>query len=111
MRTNEERVAAMHRRAAELEKEKRGRQTRILQTVSITACFFVIVILSAMIPGISGKQIQESAADVFSASIFSGSSTLGFLAIGIIAFLLGVTVTVFCFQLKKWQEEKNSEEP
>ena len=31
------------------------------------------------------------------------------IVIAIIAFLLGITVTIFCFYLKKWQEEKEQE--
>ena len=39
-----------------------------------------------------------------SGSIFAGSSMLGYLVIGIIAFILGVSVTVFCYQVKKLQK-------
>ena len=31
-------------------------------------------------------------------------------AIIIIAFLLGVSVTAFCFRLKEWQESRNRED-
>ena len=44
------------------------------------------------------------------ASIFNGSSSVGYIVIAVIAFLLGAFVTVFCFRLKKWQEKKNREE-
>ena len=42
------------------------------------------------------------------ASIFSGTAALGYIVIGILAFVLGVGVTIFCFRFKKKQEEDDS---
>ena len=101
MRTNEERIAAMHKRAAELEKEKRQHRTAIIQAVSITACFAAVIALAVFMPGFSRAFVSEENQGSMSASIFSGSSLLGYIVIGTIAFLLGVSVTIFCFRLKK----------
>ena len=38
------------------------------------------------------------------ASIFNDASSLYLVLIAVIAFLLGVSVTIFCFYLKKWYE-------
>ena len=109
MRTDEERIAMMYRRAAELEKENKSRQIRLRRSGSITASLAVLVILSAVMPRLSTGVTPETAGGVMSASIFARSSMLGFLVIGIIAFLLGIAVTVFCFRLKKWQEENTGD--
>lgn len=106
MRTNEERIAAMHKRAAELEKEKRQHRTAIIQAVSITACFAAVIALAVFMPGFSRAFVSEENQGSMSASIFSGSSLLGYIVIGTIAFFLGVSVTIFCFWLKKWQERE-----
>ena len=53
MRTNEERIAAMHKRAAELEKEKRQRRVLIIQAVSAAACFAAVIALAFFMPGFS----------------------------------------------------------
>ena len=45
------------------------------------------------------------------ASIFSDSGVSGYLVIAILAFLLGITVTVFCFRLKKYMDGKGPEDP
>lgn len=109
MRTNEERIAAMHRRAAELEKEKGQRRGRILQAVSVAACFATVIVLAAFMPGFSQALVSGESQGSMSASIFSESSVLGFIVIGILAFLLGAAVTIFCFRLKKWQDGKEQE--
>lgn len=33
---------------------------------------------------------------------------IGYILIGIIAFALGISVTLFCFQLKGWQNDNDS---
>ena len=44
--------------------------------------------------------------------IFAGSKPLTFLVTGLVAFLLGVAVTVFCIRWKRWQDEKKeTDEP
>ena len=43
------------------------------------------------------------------ASIFAGSGALGYIVIAIIAFLLGVALTMFCIRLREWQERKDKE--
>ena len=45
-----------------------------------------------------------------SASIFTDSGYLGYIVIGIVAFLLGCAVTVFCLRLRKWQKDKEKED-
>ena len=37
----------------------------------------------------------------------SSASRIWVIVISILAFLLGITVTVFCFRLKKWMDEKD----
>jgi hypothetical protein len=44
------------------------------------------------------------------ASMFGNSNALGLIVIAIIAFLLGVSVAIFCFRLKDWKERKDEEE-
>lgn len=110
MRTNEERIAAMHKRAADLEKEKRQRKVRIIQALSAAACFAAVIALAVFMSGFSLAFTSGTNQGGMSASIFSESSALGYIVIGVLAFLLGATVTIFCFRLKKWQKDKDAED-
>ena len=109
MRTNEERIAALHTRAAELEKEKKEQRVRILQAVSAAVCFAAVIVLAFLMPGSAENFAGGSPQNGMSASMLSGSSVLGYIVIGIAAFLLGVSVTIFCFRLKKWEDGKNQQ--
>ena len=54
--------------------------------------------------------IESAAVAGVIASNFSQNSALGFIVIGVISFCLGVSVAVFCFRLKKWKDEEDSQE-
>lgn len=107
MLTNEERIAKMHARATEIKKEKHERNTRIIQSASFAFCFCAVIALAVYVYSIRDRIVSTAVTDSMSASIFSGSSMLSFIVIAVIAFLLGVSVTVFCFWLKKAGDEKD----
>ena len=106
MRTGEERIAAMHRRADELRKEKKLRRSKILQVSVVATCLLVVVLLAAAMPGITSSYSPQTVQESMNASIFSGSSVLGFIVIAVLSFLLGVSATIFCFRLKKFRDEE-----
>ena len=108
MRTNEDRIALMHARAGVIERKRRSFHAKIYRTASVAACFVFIVLLAVMIPNMTPELASGTYAGTASASIFTDNDFLGYVVIGIVAFLLGGAVTVFCFKLKKWQEENNN---
>ena len=108
MRTNEERIAAMHRRAAELERKKRERVARVLSFSAVAACLVMIIGLSFSIPRVMDTMDISGMARVtegVNASLFATAGVLGYVVTGILAFLLGIAVTVLCFRLKMWKDE------
>ena len=110
MRTDEERISAMRRRAAEIKTERRHVKVRVIQAVSAVCCLAAVIVLAVMAPGISGAGGPGAAAPEMNASLFASSPILGYVVVGIIAFALGIAVTALCYQLKKWQDKKDSED-
>lgn len=110
MYSTEERLAALHRRTDELQKEKRHRRVRLVQTLSVTLCFALTIALAFIIPGFSDQMTADTVPMSMSASIFTDSGALGYIVIGIIAFLLGIAVTVFCFRIRARQAEDVKEQ-
>ncbi len=108
MRTNEERLAAMHARAAELRRENRKKLTRLAGGASVVLCLALVAALAVWMPRLSAA--LPGAPGAMSASIFSGSEALGYIVVALLAFLLGVSVTVFCLRLKKWREDRERED-
>ena len=112
MRTNEERIAAMHSRAAELNKQHRAHKVRVLQSAGATIALAATIMLAIFMPRIADFNTvpAEGASDSMNASVFSDSGALGLIVIAIIAFLLGVSTALFCFRLKEGKDAKDEEE-
>ena len=110
MLKNEERIAEVKRRIAKKEQQQRMRRRRIISAVCIAACFAVIVVVSFAMPGIVG-QIEPGTSSGFetAATILGGSTALGYMVIGLLAFILRVCVTVLCFRIRQLNKEEQTE--
>ena len=105
MRSHEERVAETKRRIAKIEREKRRRNTGTMAS-AVAACLALLIGASLAMPGIAASiQTGDYSGFETAASIFHGGAALGYIVIGLLAFLLGVCVTVLCFRLRQMSRE------
>ena len=106
MRSHEERVAETKRRIAKIEREKRLRRDKITMISAVAACLVLLIGASLAMPGIAAKiQTGDYVGFETAASMYGGSAALGYIVIGLLAFLLGVCVTVLCFRLRQMSRE------
>lgn len=111
MRSNEERVVEVKRRIAEKERQKKLRRSRIAAVSAVAACLVLIVVLSLFMPGIAGQLRPGGYSDYeMVASMFGENGALGYIIIGLLAFLLGVCVTILCFRIRLLNREEQSME-
>ena len=111
MRSNEERVAEVKRRIAEKERQKKLRRSRIAAVSAVAACLVLILVLSLFMPGIAGQLRPGGYSDYeMVASMFGENGALGYIIIGLLAFLLGVGVTILCFRIRLLNREEQSME-
>ena len=110
MRSHEERVAETKRRIAKIEREKRLRRNTLAMASAVAACLVLLIGASFVMPGIAAN-IQTGNYSGFetAASIFHGGAALGYIVIGLLAFLLGVCVTVLCFRLRQINREDSQD--
>ena len=105
MRSHEERVAETKRRIAKIEREKRRRNT-VTMVSAVAACLALLIGASLAMPGIAAKiQAGDYSGFETAASMYGGGAALGYIVIGLLAFLLGVCVTVLCFRLRQMNRE------
>ena len=106
MRSHEERVAEAKRRIAKIEREKRRRRNTVTMASAVAACLALLIGASLAMPGIAAN-IQTGNYSGFetAASVFHGGAALGYIVIGLLAFLLGVCVTVLCFRIRQLSRE------
>ena len=106
MRSHEERVAETKRRIAKIERENRLRRDKITMISAVAACLALLIGASLTMPGIASRiQTGDYSGFETAASIFHGGAALGYIVIGLLAFLLGVCVTVLCFRLRQMNRE------
>lgn len=111
MRSNEERVVEVKRRIAEKERQKKLRRSRIAAFSAVAACLVLIVVLSLFMPGIAGQLRPGGYSDYeMVASMFGENGALGYIIIGLLAFFLGVCVTILCFRIRLLNREEQSVE-
>lgn len=106
MRSHEERVADVKQRIAAKERKNKLRRNKITVASTLAACLALIVGMSCVMPGIAAR-LQNGSYPGFemAASMYGGSAVLGYIIIGLLAFLLGVCVTVLCFRLRQIDRE------
>ena len=106
MRSHEERVVEAKRRIAARQREKRRRRDKITMISAVAACLALLIGASLAMPGIAASiQTGDYSGFETSASMYGGGAALGYIVIGLLAFLLGVCVTVLCFRLRQMNRE------
>lgn len=111
MRTNEERQQLIRRRTLEIQREQRRRKVRILSEAGIAACVVLIIGLGFWLPEVT-KQSAMARIDYKTgmASMLGRYDALGYICMGILAFALGVCVTVFLYRIRKAEEHRQKAE-
>ena len=105
MRSREERVAEAKRRIAKIEREKRRRRNTVTMASAVAACLALLIGASLAMPGIAANIQTGNYSGFETAASMYGGAALGYIVIGLLAFLLGVCVTVLCFQLRQMNRE------
>ena len=106
MRNHKERVAETKRRIAARQREKRRRRNTITMVSAVAACLVLLIGASLAMPGIAANiQTGDYSGFETAASMYGGGAALGYIVIGLLAFLLGVCVTVLCFRLRQMNRE------
>ena len=111
MRTNEARARLIHRRTAEIKQERQIKKQRRLDAVCMAACLLLVIGIGTMMPGLmrnaaDGSIVHSSG----TASLIGSHAALGYIVMGLLAFFLGVCVTVLLYRLRRREERKRRED-
>ena len=88
---------------------QRGRavKMRIMATASgVCVCLALLIVVSGYLPLVSAAEAENDA--VRYGSLLLTTSSMGYIVIGVLAFLLGVFASLLCLYLKKRAEIKHS---
>ena len=96
----------------EKEYKKRLRREWAAAVCCVAACLAVIAGVSLSMPDIVSRiEMGTSSGFETAATMLGGSTTLGYIVVGLLAFVLGVCVTVLCFRIRRLNEEEQTGEP
>ena len=110
MRTDDERAGLIHKRTAEVKRERQKKKQRALDAICIAACLILVVGIGLFLPGlaagIAGSEVHHASG---AASLVGSHAALGYILMGLLSFLLGVCVTVLLYRLHRRNERKQRE--
>ena len=111
MRTNEARARLIHRRAAENKQERRIKRRRRLDAACMAVCLLLVIGIGALMPGLmrntaDGGIVHPSG----TARLLGSHAALGYIIMGLLAFLLGVCVTVLLYRVHRRCERQKQED-
>ena len=103
MRDRAGRLDAMHKRAEELRRKRDMLVMRALGTVSALLLVSLIGVMTLL--GSAGHSV--SAEGLYGTSMLN-ESTGGYILVAMISFMLAVVITVLCFKIKEYKEDKTT---
>lgn len=106
MLTNKEMLKAVHTRAAEMNRARQKRLTLFMGGGAVVLALVLIVLLASVMPSFQERLAPDTSVTL-QASVLADSGMLGYVVVGIVAFLLGIAVTAFCVLL---HNRRNGEE-
>lgn len=102
MRSTDERVAAVENRVKELERQKKQRHSRTIGLSAAAVCLLIVIGMGAAMPGVMASLSQGDYTNTgMMASVFYEGGALGYVLIGLLAFALGVCLTILCVLLHR----------
>ena len=111
MRTNEERILLIQKMSANQKRKLYQRRQLALDAACMAACLLLLACTGALMPELmahaaDGSVIHASGA----ASLIGDHAALGYILMGLLAFLLGVCVTVLLYRLRRRDERRRRED-
>ena len=111
MRTNEERILLVHARTAARKRVRTRRRRRALDAACISACMLLVAICGMLMPDLTTRATEGAVSHASgAASLIADHAALGYILMGLLAFLLGVCVTVLLYRLRRRAERRREDE-
>lgn len=105
MRSREERVRAVCCRVAQM---RRQRRLRAITAGAVAASVLVTAVqMPERMRAVAGNEVEDVQA---AASVFRNGGAAGYVLIGLLAFVLGICVTVLCFRIRELEKERTDAE-
>ena len=103
MKTTDEQMNEIMRRSESLKAKKSMNDYIIGFSIAIAACLALIVLVGASIANISPETADNSLSQY--GSLVISAPYMGYVVIGLLAFILGVLVTLLCRRIREFKQK------
>lgn len=111
MRNCEERVAAVRQRTLQIKQKQLRRRADLITAASAAACLLLLAGLAFIMPAVTENFPADSTLySGMTAGIFHENGSLGYVVVSLIAFILGICLTIFCYNLHSSEASKTDGE-
>lgn len=112
MRSNNERAALIRARTKSVKRREKQRRYLALSGTSVAVCLVAVVGFALYLPGVlNGALVPGADIPGTYGSIMASGDSIGYIIIGVFAFLLGVSVTLLCIVLRDRAREADEGDP
>ena len=102
MHSLDEQMLAIERRSHQLRQKRRHRRVLLWETGLVCACLVLIVGAGVWVSNLTGAALPVTVSPY--GSMIAGSRFIGYIVIGVLAFLLGISVTLLGLHLRKKED-------
>ena len=106
MRSTTERMMLLKKRTDELKKRRKSKKHMLAVISYCSFCLALITAISALVCDLNFNGFEQIPLPD-AAGIFADKAFAGYAVVGILAFLLGISVTLLCDILHKRKKERN----
>ena len=111
MRTNEERIHLVREGTAARKRTRSLRKRRALGAACLAACLLLVAGCGMLMPDLTTRATEGAVTHAAgAASLIGDHAALGYILMGLLAFLLGVCVTVSLYRLRRRDERRRMED-
>lgn len=105
MMENEEILSKVIKRADEIRFKKVRKKRKVIRNATVITSFFLLFFMAAFMPTLMTTIDTNTLVNyIYTGTIFSVSSSLGYIIMGILSFILGMIVTLICYKIKEKNE-------
>ena len=91
------------------EKNKKTRRRQLRTAACMAACLLLVVGIGILMPGfIHGAAAGTVSHTAGTASLVASHAALGYILMGLLSFLLGVSVTILLYRLRRHNDRKKA---
>ena len=108
MRSTDEHLQEIMKRSQSIKEKKSLKKMMIVEGISACACLILIIVSVSCLPHITNG--DNKASQVHYGSLILQTSYMGYVVVGVLAFILGVVVTLLSMHWKKMKQKELDKE-